>query len=171
MAKRRAYDDELRLDDFLCFAIYSAGLALNRFYKPLLSPLGLTYPQYLTMVALWERDDQTVGTIAERLSLESHTMTPLLKRLETMGHVRRARDANDERQVRVSLTQRGKRLRTKAAEIPACIRKAVGMTDAEIRRLQTSLSLVRVQLQTPNAHHDGLGDVLPKSRPNSRRGT
>ena len=87
----------LRLDNFLCFAVYTAGHAFNRLYKPLLEALGLTYPQYLAMVALWEKDDQTVGELGEKLFLESNTLTPLLKRLEGMGLVTRVRDKADER--------------------------------------------------------------------------
>src|SRR5437764_15290881 len=90
----------LDVDDNLCFAIYSAGHAFNRIYKPLLQALDLTYPQYLVMVALWSRDDQTVGSLGDKLLLESSTLTPLLKRLEAMGHLTRSRDPADERQVR-----------------------------------------------------------------------
>ena len=99
-----APDDALRLGEFLCFAVYSASHAFNRVYKPLLDELGLTYPQYLVMVLLWEQDDQTVGSLGEKLFLESSTLTPLLKRLEALGYVKRTRDPVDERQVRVRLT-------------------------------------------------------------------
>ena len=91
----------LKLDEFLCFAVYSASHAFNRVYKPLLDKLGLTYPQYLAMVVLWEHGDQTVGSLGEKLFLESSTLTPMLKRLEVMGYIARVRDAIDERQVRV----------------------------------------------------------------------
>src|SRR5258707_12339396 len=94
----------LRLGEFLCFAVYSANHAFNRVYKPLLDELGLTYPQYLVMVLLWERDDQTVGSLGEKLFLESSTLTPLLKRLEASGYIRRTRDPDDERQERACLT-------------------------------------------------------------------
>ena len=103
-----------KLDDFLCFAVYSASHAFNRLYKPLLDELGLTYPQYLVMVTLWERDDRTVGEIGERLFLESNTLTPLLKRMEAAGLVSRSRDPADERQVRLRLTAEGKGLVEKA---------------------------------------------------------
>src|SRR5262245_8935804 len=106
--------DALQLDEFLCFAVYSASHALNRVYKPLLDALGLTYPQYLTMVVLWREDGLTVGSLSDRLFLESSTLTPLLKRLEAMGAVRRSRDPRDERQVRVHLTDEGRALREKA---------------------------------------------------------
>ena len=94
-----------KLDDFLCFAIYSANLAVNRVYKPLLDQLGLTYPQYLVLVVLYEEDDQTVGRLGDKLFLDSSTLTPLLKRMESVGYVTRQRDPQDERQVRVRLTQ------------------------------------------------------------------
>jgi len=96
-----------KLDDFLCFAIYSANLAVNRVYKPLLDQLGLTYPQYLVLVVLYEEDDQTVGRLGDKLFLDSSTLTPLLKRMESVGYVTRQRDPQDERQVRVRLTQQG----------------------------------------------------------------
>src|SRR5262249_15778733 len=104
---------EPRLPDFLCFAIYSANLAYGRAYKPILEQLGLTYPQYVAIVALWEEDNQTVGSLGEKLFLESNTLTPMLKKLEAMGYVRRQRDPADERQVVVTLTDAGRRLREK----------------------------------------------------------
>src|SRR5580692_6462121 len=107
----------LNLDEFLCFEVYSANHAFNRVYQPLLGKLRLTYPQYLVMVLLWERDGQTVGELGSRLSLASNTLTPLIKRLETLGHVKRSRDQADERQVRVRLTESGRTLRTKALHI------------------------------------------------------
>jgi MarR family transcriptional regulator, organic hydroperoxide resistance regulator len=102
-----------RLADFLCFAVYSANLAYGRAYKPILEALGLTYTQYVVIVALWEQDDQTVGGLGDKLYLESNTLTPILKKLEARGYVRRRRDPADERQVRVGLTDRGLRLREK----------------------------------------------------------
>jgi DNA-binding MarR family transcriptional regulator len=100
----------LKLSNFLCFAVYSANLAFGRAYKPILEPLGLTYTQYIALVALHEEDDQTVGVLGEKLFLESNTLTPILKKLEAMGYVRRHRNPADERQVRVSLTPAGRRL-------------------------------------------------------------
>src|ERR1700679_151054 len=117
----------LSLDDFLCFEVYSANHAFNRVYQPLLEKLHLTYPQYLVMVLLWERDDQTVGELGTRLSLESNTLTPLLKRLEILGYIKRSRDPADERQVRVRLTVSGRTLRAKALHIPGCILAASGL--------------------------------------------
>lgn len=99
------------LDEQLCFALYSASLAVSRVYKPMLDGLGLTYPQYLVLHALWEADGRTVGAIGERLALDSSTITPLVKRLETSGFVARTRDRDDERQVRVGLTSAGWALR------------------------------------------------------------
>jgi DNA-binding MarR family transcriptional regulator len=99
-----------KLSNFLCFAIYSANLAFGRAYKPILEALGLTYTQYIAMVALSEEDDQAVGVLGEKLFLESNTLTPILKKLESMGYLRRQRDPADERQVRLSLTPAGRRL-------------------------------------------------------------
>src|SRR6201999_585673 len=102
-----------RLSDFLCFAIYSANLAYGRAYKPILEELGLTYTQYITIVALWENDNQTVSGLGEKLFLESNTLTPILKKLEAMGYLHRQRSPADERQVLVTLTDAGRRLREK----------------------------------------------------------
>lgn len=101
--------DGLRLSEQLCFSIYSTAHAFNRTYRSLLKDLGITYPQYLVMLVLWEQDDLTVSEIGDRLYLDSGTLTPLLKRLETVGYVTRARDAADERQVRVRLSPQGAR--------------------------------------------------------------
>ena len=97
----------LRLDNQVCFALYSASLAMTKLYKPLLDDIGLTYPQYLVMLVLWEQDGITVSELGERLYLDSGTLTPLLKRLEASGHIRRTRDAQDERRVRIALTPQG----------------------------------------------------------------
>ena len=108
-ADRQAAADRLPgLDEFLCFAVYSTNLAFNRVYKPLLDELGLTYPQYIALVALYEEANQTVGQLGEKLFLDSSTLTPLLKRLEAMGAVTRQRDSQDERQVRINLTAQGR---------------------------------------------------------------
>jgi DNA-binding MarR family transcriptional regulator len=140
-------EDALQLNDFLCFAVYSASHAFNRVYKPLLDELGLTYPQYLVMVLLWERDDQTVGSLGERLFLESSTLTPLLKRLEILGNVRRSRDPADERQVRIGLTHKGRTLREKALNIPRCILEASGLKAGELKRLQNEIIALRNALE------------------------
>jgi DNA-binding MarR family transcriptional regulator len=140
-------DDAVRVGEFLCFAVYSASHAFNRVYKPLLDELGLTYPQYLVMVLLWEQDDQTVGSLGEKLFLESSTLTPLLKRLEALGQVKRTRDPVDERQVRVRLTDKGRAMREKAGEIPDCILEASGLEIDELRRLQSELVALRTALE------------------------
>src|SRR5215203_5812393 len=110
-----AADLPLLLGNQLCFAVYSTAHAFNRAYKPLLDRLGLTYPQYLVMLVLWERDGLTVKEIGQQLHLDSGTLTPVLKRLQATGYVRRSRDLPDERQVRVTLTQRGREIRAQAA--------------------------------------------------------
>src|SRR5574343_1543644 len=111
----------LRLDNQVCFALYSASLAMTKLYKPLLDDIGLTYPQYLVMLVLWEQDGITVSELGERLYLDSGTLTPLLKRLEASGHIRRTRDAKDERRVRIRLTPQGRALRERAESVPACV--------------------------------------------------
>jgi DNA-binding MarR family transcriptional regulator len=133
-----------RLADFLCFAIYSANLAFGRAYKPILEQLGLTYPQYVTIVALWEEDNQTVGSLGEKLFLESNTLTPMLKKLEAMGYVRRRRDPTDERQVVVSLTDAGRRLREKG--ISMNLVKACALSPEEFSKLQKSVVALRSNL-------------------------
>ena len=135
------------LENFLCFAVYSTSHAFNRVYKPLLDRLGLTYPQYLVMVALWERDDQTVGALGAKMFLESSTLTPLLKRLEAQGRLTRARDPRDERQVRVRLTPAGEALRLEAAALPSCILEASGLTLPDLQRLQQQISALRASLE------------------------
>lgn len=136
----------LKLDDFLCFAVYSANHAFNRLYKPLLDALGLTYPQYLVMVTLWEQDDRTVGEIGEQLFLESNTLTPLLKRLESAGLVSRRRDPADERQVRLLLTPEGRALRDKALTVPGCVLEATALSAEEGRRLTGEIAALRQAL-------------------------
>lgn len=131
------------LSDFLCFALYSTNHAFNRVYKPLLDPLGLTYPQYLVMVQLWAEDGQTVGALAGRLFLESSTLTPLLKRLEGQGLLGRTRDAADERQVRVSLTESGRQLQAQARAIPGCIFAATGFDLPRLQALTAEITALR----------------------------
>ncbi|MFD2265185.1 MarR family winged helix-turn-helix transcriptional regulator [Lacibacterium aquatile] len=137
----------LKLDDLLCFAVYSAGHAFNRVYKPLLDSIGLTYPQYLVMIVLWERDGQKVGEIGEKLFLESSTLTPLLKRLETQGLIERKRDPIDERQVRITLTQSGRALQEKTAEFGGCITDASGKGDAGVDALKQDIVALRNSLE------------------------
>lgn len=145
-ADTAAMDHALGRDEFLCFALYSTSHAFGRVYKPLLDPLGLTYPQYLVLVLLWDRDDQTVGHLGDKLFLESSTLTPLLKRMETAGHVTRRRDPDDERQVRVRLTPAGRALRSKAARIPRGIAEASGLSLDDARRLQAEITALRNSL-------------------------
>ncbi len=141
-----------RLEQQVCFAIYSAMHAVNKAYMPLLEKIALTYPQYLAMLVLWESDDVTVKELGERLFLDSGTLTPLLKRLEGMGFVHRARDPRDERKVRVSLTEKGKEIRRDALTIPGQITTAMGRSAddlkavrKELRRIRNSLLEGRVQ--------------------------
>jgi MarR family transcriptional regulator, organic hydroperoxide resistance regulator len=140
----------LKLDEFLCFEVYSANHAFNRVYQPLLERLHLTYPQYLVMVLLWERDGQTVGELGARLSLESNTLTPLLKRVETLGYIQRSRDPADERQVRVRLTERGRTLRAKALHIPGCILAASDLDARTVKQLMTGIATLRRTLENYN---------------------
>ncbi|MET1028113.1 MAG: MarR family transcriptional regulator [Dongiaceae bacterium] len=133
-----------KLSDFLCFAIYSANLAYGRAYKPILEELGLTYTQYIAIVALWEEDNQTVSGLGEKLFLESNTLTPILKKLEGMGYLRRQRDSVDERQVFVSLTDAGRRLREKGLGMNLI--EASGLTPEEFPRMQKGVVTLRDNL-------------------------
>jgi len=151
MAARPPLDDLLKIDNFVCFALYSAGHAFTRLYKPLLDPLGLTYPQYLVMTVLWEKNDRTVGEIGEKLLLESSTLTPLLKRLETAGMVRRTRDRDDERVVRIQLTPKGAELKQKAVEIPQAIACSTSLTIPEVMKLTADIKALREKLLAAQA--------------------
>ncbi len=134
-------------DDFICFAIYSVGHAFNQVYKPLLDSLGLTYPQYLVMVALWAGDDRTVGGLGSTLFLESSTLTPLLKRLERLGFIGRMRDPADERQVRIRLTPQGAALRAQATGFPACVDGATGLPPDKLKAVRAEILAMRTALQ------------------------
>ena len=133
-----------KLADFLCFAIYSANLAYGKAYKPLLDELGVTYTQWIAIIALWEEDDQTVSGLGEKLFLESNTLTPILKKLEGLGFLVRRRDSADERQVRVSLTAAGRALREKGAQ--RTLVKATGLAPEEFASMQKSVKRVRDNL-------------------------
>ncbi|MEM5331290.1 MarR family transcriptional regulator [Paraburkholderia sp. JHI2823] len=135
---------EMPLSDFLCFAVYSTNLAFGKAYKPMLEELGLTYPQYIAIVALWEEDDQTVSGLGEKLFLESNTLTPMLKKLEAMGYLERRRDPEDERQVRVSLTKSGRRLREKCLKMD--LTDATALTPDDFTRLQKQIVTLRENL-------------------------
>jgi DNA-binding MarR family transcriptional regulator len=146
MARKQAADLALRLDHQLCFAIYSAGHAFNRAYKPVLDRLGLTYPQYLVMLVLWERDDVTVKDIGERLFLDSGTLTPLLKRLEAAGLIKRTRSTEDERQVLIALTPQGHALREKARAVPQAILAASACSVTELLAMKNEIVALRDRL-------------------------
>jgi DNA-binding MarR family transcriptional regulator len=142
--------DLLALDNQFCFALYSASHAMTKTYKPYLDRLGITYPQYLVMLVLWEQDDVLVKSIGERLFLDSGTLTPLLKRLETSGLIARNRDETDERQVRITLTKEGRHLKKKAQEVPRQILCASGQSQAAIGSLKAQLSVIRDDLIRSN---------------------
>ena len=143
MATAPTPDDMLRLDNQLCFAVYSTSLAMTRLYKPLLDTLGLTYPQYLVMLALWEEDGPMVSALGERLSLDSGTLTPLLKRLEANALVARVRDVADERRVHITLTAAGRKLKAKAAKVPGCLLAASECSIDELVQLTRQLQTLR----------------------------
>lgn len=134
------------LDDFLCFAIYSANLAVNRLNKPVLDELGLTYLQYIVLVSLYETDDQTVSGLGEKLFLDSSTLTPLLKRLESLGHLTRQRDPADERQVRLRLTPQGRQVRERALDYRDQLVEALGLSAADFTHLREELKKLRDNL-------------------------
>ena len=146
------------LADFLCFAVYSANLAYGRAYKPILDELGVTYTQWIIIVALWEQDDQTVGGLGEKLFLESNTLTPILKKLESLGYLQRRRAPADERQVIVSLTEAGRLLREKGAQ--KTLVKATVLEPDELSQLQNAVVRVRDNL----IQHVGAGE---RSKPGS----
>ena len=138
-----APDSPPPLDDQLCYSIYSAGMAIQRAYKPLLDGLGLTYPQYLVLNVLWRQDRQSVGRLADQIGLESSTLTPLLKRLETAGIVQRTRNPENERQVIVALTDAGRALESKAGCLGAALIAASGQTPADLGRLNAEVRRLR----------------------------
>jgi MarR family transcriptional regulator, organic hydroperoxide resistance regulator len=137
----------LELNDFLCFAIYSANHAFNRVYQPLLRDLDLTYPQFIAMVLLWEQDGQTVGELGQKLFLQSNTLTPMLKRLESLGYIKRSRDLADERQVRIHLTEAGRELRLRASDIVRSVRQATGLQDKQVEQLLEEVGSLRKALE------------------------
>ncbi len=138
--------NQLLLDNQLCFLIYSTNLALHHVYRQLLAPLGLTYPQYLVMLVLWEKDQLTVSEIGERLFLESSTLTPLLKKLETLKLITRQRSTKDESQVIITLTGQGEKLQEQAINIPNQIAQAASCTPATLSELKQQLSELRLNL-------------------------
>jgi MarR family transcriptional regulator, organic hydroperoxide resistance regulator len=147
MARKALSSDQvLRLDNQVCFAVYSAAHAFNRVYKPLLDRLGLTYPQYLVMLVLWERDGVPLKEIGERLFLDSGTLTPLLKRLEAAGFVKRSRSSEDERQVKITLTAQGQALKEKARSVPLSILDASSCSVAELSTARNEIVALRDRL-------------------------
>ena len=136
----------LKLDNQLCFALYSANLALNQRYRELLAPLNITYPQYLVMLVLWEKDKLTVSDIGKKLFLESSTLTPLLKRLEAQHLLQRRRSSQDERQVLIHLTEQGKALQKQAEKIPEAVLCAIDCDLEQLIELKQSLNDLRDQL-------------------------
>lgn len=137
----------LPLDDLLCFAVYSTGFAFNRVYRKLLAQLGLTYPQFLVMAALWGEDGPTVGALGEKLSLDTSTLTPLLKRLEAMGLVDRRRSMEDERRVLVTLTSKGAAQRAEAGDVLRCVFDATNLDPAEFTKLTRDIQALRRNLE------------------------
>ena len=131
------------LDSQLCFSIYGASIAINRAYKPMLDQLGITYPQFLVLSTLWEEDGRTVGAVAERLDLEPSTITPLVKRLEAAGFVTRQRNPDDERQVRVRLTDRGRAMREDTTCLTEELLRRSGLTVAQIQALNAQMQALR----------------------------
>jgi DNA-binding MarR family transcriptional regulator len=150
MHKRKApftAEQALALDNQLCFALYSASLAMTKLYKPLLDELGLTYPQYLAMLVLWQDDGLSVSQLGERLHLDSGTLTPLLKRLEAAGLVARLRAVEDERRVHVTLTAAGRKLRSRAEKIPGCILEAAQCSVSDLVQLTRQVQSLRDRLR------------------------
>jgi DNA-binding MarR family transcriptional regulator len=147
--------DALKLDHQLCFALYAASRAVTQAYGPLLEPLGLTYPQYLVMLVLWEQDGVSVGTLGDRLLLDSGTLTPLLKRMESMGLLKRTRSSQDERVVIIALTAQGRALRNKAKGVPAELVCRLG------KPTQPHIAQLREQLMAIT--HAARGPVSPGS--------
>lgn len=135
--------DARPLDEQLCFSLYSASMAVGRAYKPLLDAIGITYPQYLVLHALWEQDARTIGAIAERLALESSTVTPLVKRLEAAGHVTRQRNPDDERQVRVLLTDSGRELRQRCGCLAEELVARSGLSVDQLAALNQQVATLR----------------------------
>lgn len=146
-ADTKAPCDELLLNNQVCFALHSTSLLMTKVYKPLLQALGLTYPQYLAMLVLWEQDGLTVGEISHRLLTDPGSLTPLLKRLESEGLLKRTRSREDERVVLVQLTDKGHALHEHAKRVPQCILQASGRSLERLQQLQAELLDLRASLQ------------------------
>lgn len=158
MARKRKYEDStaipLDLKGFLCFSVYSANHAFNRVYQPLLKDLSLTYPQFIAMILLWEQDGQTVGELGQKLFLQSNTLTPILKRLEALGFVKRNRDSADERQVRIKLTESGRKLRLRSSGIVRSVREAAGLPNRQFEELREGVDALRNALDNYDSRED-----------------
>jgi DNA-binding MarR family transcriptional regulator len=148
-------EDPLRLDRQVCFPLYAASNLLTRLYRPVLAKLGLTYSQYLVMLVLWEHSPQTVGSLGERLHLDSGTLTPLLKRMEMAALVTRERDPDDERRVRIALTAQGRSLRGRASEVPATLARGLDLSSIELESLRAA---VQNMVSVLASHHPALDD-------------
>jgi len=145
------HEGSLLLDDQMCFALYAASRAVTALYRPLLEELGLTYPQYLVLLVLWDQDEISVKELGASLQLDYGTLTPLLKRLEAAGLLRRERRADDERTVRIVLTPEGSTLRTRARAVPAEIGDAMGLDDQEFQRTRDTLRRLTANVATRTA--------------------
>ena len=145
--KRQPTLDQLLLDQQLCFALYAASRSVTGLYRRLLEPLGLTYPQYLVMLVLWERDGLAVSELGQRLQLDSGTLTPLLKRLQAAGLVARQRRKEDERVVDIQLTEAGLALRDKASGIPECLAQCMQLSLDQMQSLRDELKRLTQQIQ------------------------
>jgi DNA-binding MarR family transcriptional regulator len=143
-------DDSLHLDNQICFPLYAAANAIVRLYRPLLDALGLTYPQYLALLVLWEEDGRSVGELGKLLRLDSGTLTPLLKRLEAAGLVARQRDPADERRVVITLTAAGRKLKTRAREVPGKLLCEVPLPVGELVELRSRLNTLMAALENPD---------------------
>ena len=164
MARKSSTFDPQKLDNQICFAVYSAAHAFNRVYKPLLDRLGLTYPQYLVMLALWEHAPSTIGTLGEALGLDSATLTPLLKRMEAGGLVTRRRDAADERRVFVEPTAKGQALRAHMKDVSAALACSVPLEPGEVKALHATLTHLVAGLRNTATDDRSAEAPVPGSR-------
>ncbi|MEO1037712.1 MAG: MarR family transcriptional regulator [Pseudomonadota bacterium] len=139
--------NRLAIDSQLCFSLYSTSLAMTQFYKGLLEPLGLTYSQYIVMLVLWEQDGVTLTYIADKLDQQSGALTPVLKRIEALGLLQRNRNPENERELQVFLTKKGKAMRAKAVKINQCVADACGLEESELTDLQRNIDDLREQLK------------------------
>ncbi len=149
MTARRSSDSALHLEQQLCFALYAAANRIQRLYRPLLDPLGLTYPQYLVMLVLWQVGEQSVGELGRMLHLDSGTLTPLLKRLQTAGLVERQRSASDERRVLVRPTAAGAALKARAEGVPHAIACLTTLEPAELADLRARVQQLLTKIPAP----------------------